>query len=91
MNMKITDSAREQIRKAWEKGHYIKISVERSGCCSLAYQFYEDVQRKDDILVEVDGEKLLMTSQAKEMLEMQETKMDYKRKGVRKDFWITAR
>ncbi|MGF6375177.1 Fe-S cluster assembly iron-binding protein IscA [Clostridiales Family XIII bacterium PM5-7] len=88
MNMKITDAARAQMKKFNERGHYLKISIERAGCCGYGYQFYESLGKKEDSLMEVDGEKVILAPRAKEMLEMQKTELDYIRKGLRKDFWI---
>lgn len=88
MEIKVTQAAKEQIMTITNPDHYMKVDLVKSGCCSMAFTLYEDIKRGDDIMVEVDGLKLLFTPRAK--MALAAGTIDYKRRGLFKAFTVTA-
>lgn len=89
MNIKITQTAKEQIMKVvTAPDQFMKVDLVKSGCCSMAFTLYKDIKRGDDTMVEVDGLNILVTPRAK--MALAAGTIDYKRRGLSKAFTVTA-
>lgn len=70
--------------------HYLRMSLNKTGCCSYSLDFYVDRKKRDDELIDIDGYKFLATEREKILLESVKV-IDYGRKGMFKDFKTVMR
>lgn len=85
--IKITESARDEIKRI-PSDRFLKITIDKTGCCSYSFEVYEDFKRKDDVIIETeDGTKIIATQRALDFLQTGGT-IDYGRKGLRKGYWF---
>jgi len=84
-NIKVTESAKSQLDLIKGENRYLRILLVKSGCCSYAFEFYEDERRAGDELLEADGYQFLITDREKEMLGVLKA-IDYGRHGLFKTF-----
>ena len=85
MNVRLTDAAKRELERIEEDGRYLRIALSRSGCCSYTFEFYPDCRKKDDLILETDGHKILFTEREKLLLESVK-EIDYGRKGIFRSF-----
>jgi Uncharacterized conserved protein len=87
MDIRLTQAARDQLSKPISDGRFLKIALDKSGCCSYTFNLYEDLMRPGDEIIDVEGFKLLIVPKVREI--MQNVELDYGRRGVRKGYFIT--
>lgn len=90
MNIELTQAAKAEMDKIQGEDNYLRVALNKSGCCSYSLEFYVDRQKRDDELIEIDGYKFLVTEREKLLLESVKV-IDYGRKGIFKDFKTVMR
>ncbi len=82
--IQLTDAAKEAAMELQQEDKYIRFSVARSGCCSMAVHLYPDTERITDQAIEVDGIRILTKNEYPELTWI--GTIDYKKKGLHKGF-----
>lgn len=80
----VTDAAKEAAEQLAAEGKYLRFSVGRSGCCSMAVSIYPDVERVSDQVIEADGVRILTKDEYPDLTWI--GVIDYKAKGLHKGF-----
>lgn len=86
MKITLTENAKIKIISETEQGSYLKVMLNRAGCCSYALQFLPWKREAGDISVDIDGVTVHVAESAVEFLN--NVQIDYKTKGIRKGFHI---
>lgn len=85
--IKFTDSAKEA-KKTVGSDRFLKIVLEKAGCCSFSFNVYEDMKRVGDMIIEAeDGTEVLINEETLMLLPSGGT-IDYGRRGLRKGYWL---
>jgi len=82
--IQLTDAAKEAAKALQDEDKYIRFTVARSGCCSMAVKLYPDAERVTDQVIEVDGVRILTKDEYPELTWI--GTIDYKEKGLHKGF-----
>ena len=86
MKITITEAALKEMRKSSSAEHFIRIGLSQEGCCGMMFTVYEDVKRKDDRVVVVEDIEVLLSPAVAEALH--NVKIDYSRRGLRKEYRV---
>lgn len=90
MSIELTQTAKEQLDKMLSDDRYMRIALNKTGCCNFTLDFYVDRKRGKDELIDVDGYGFLISELEKPILDSV-VKIDYARKGIFKDFRAVMR
>lgn len=82
--IRVQGAALDEIRSYEEQGYRGRISVIRSGCCSMRFEVYRDKMKSNDLEIPA-GEVTLICAPSVEPLLMTMT-IDYGRDGIFKNF-----
>lgn len=86
MNITLTPKAKERLHLELERGSHMRIDITHSGCCGYALTILPSLGKPDDISIDVDGLSLAVAKDVNEFI--RNIKIDYKRRGIRKGFYI---
>lgn len=85
MSIRLTEEAKKQLDKVLQEGQGMRMTLMKSGCCGLALNFYADRQRKDDLLLQIDGYTFFYTKTEEPFLKGIK-EIDFCRNGIFRDF-----
>ena len=90
MSIELTQAAKDQLDKMLSDDRYMRIALNKTGCCNFTLDFYVDRMSSKDELIAVDGYGFLISELEKPILDSV-VKIDYGRKGIFKDFRAVMR
>lgn len=88
MEITLTPKARKELTARIDRGEYMKLTLEKVGCCGLGFFVAQGRKRDDDVMEDVEGLSLAVSKTV--WNNSTRLKVDYKRIGLRKDFHVTA-
>ena len=88
MKILLTPTAKEEMQKIAESGLYYKLDLDRDGCCSYYFKFAPAKKLESDVICQAEG--FIVPVSAKVAMAARSLKIDYKRRGLSKNFTITA-
>ncbi|MEG0292007.1 MAG: iron-sulfur cluster biosynthesis family protein [Anaerovoracaceae bacterium] len=86
MEIRITDPAKDELKKLIAQGKYMKVDLRKSGCCGYAFTILPTTYRSEDTLYEVDGIEIGVGKEANQYLK--KFAIDYRRRGFKKGFEV---
>ncbi|MEG0919211.1 MAG: iron-sulfur cluster biosynthesis family protein [Anaerovoracaceae bacterium] len=86
MEITITDRAKEYLKEQIKSGGYMKVDLRKAGCCSYEFNIRATRPSSEDKVYDIDGVEIAVGLDAQKYLK--KFKIDYRRKGFRKDLEI---